>query len=286
MYRLLHPALSSVLYLTAQGGPTIILDQTAHRGLAAASQPSAAASQRGAGAQLLAERAWLVQPKAGRFAVWSGDLLHGVLPGGPPRPAPAPGAISQLCASSWARCAAAVHTASPCSGEVGLHRVLSCLAGAGWPDGDEAAGDQGPDGEPSRITLIMAWWPGDPRQQAGMPPPPQPQQQEQPQQQHPPNAPAQQLGPLMTTPSATSNNWLAPLAPGGGGGGGSAAAAAAAAAGPHPCLLLLPCVAPAWQWVDPEDGSNGCQALENAPLPPLRFFLRDARDVCRAYVPE
>ena len=73
-YRLEHPTLSSVLFLsgdgavesntggaTGGGGPTLILDQTAQQGLAA--------------------RGWAAQPAFGRLLVFPGCLLHSVLPG-------------------------------------------------------------------------------------------------------------------------------------------------------------------------------------------------------------
>ncbi|KAL3136683.1 hypothetical protein ABBQ38_005919 [Trebouxia sp. C0009 RCD-2024] len=62
-YRLDHPVISSVLYLTAAGGPTVVLDQ----------HPSAC----------LAERGWLVQPCPNQLLAFQGNLLHGVIPGKP-----------------------------------------------------------------------------------------------------------------------------------------------------------------------------------------------------------
>ena len=75
-YRLEHPVLSSVLYLSGStgrpssaadkggggggGGPTVVLDQTPEGGPAM--------------------RAWAVHPAEGRFLAFSGNLLHGVLP--------------------------------------------------------------------------------------------------------------------------------------------------------------------------------------------------------------
>lgn len=52
---------SSVLYLTPDGGPTLVLEQ----------KPS----------DPLAERGYLVQPCPNQLLVFKGDLLHGVLPG-------------------------------------------------------------------------------------------------------------------------------------------------------------------------------------------------------------
>lgn len=54
--------MSSVLFLTAAGGPTVVLDQ----------DPSAG----------LADRGWLVQPCPNQLLVFQGNLLHGVVPGG------------------------------------------------------------------------------------------------------------------------------------------------------------------------------------------------------------
>ena len=60
--RVVHPALSSVVYLSSGGDPTIILDETLQTPLSAT-------------------RAFLAHPEAGSFLAFRGDLLHGVLPG-------------------------------------------------------------------------------------------------------------------------------------------------------------------------------------------------------------
>ncbi len=52
---------SSVLYLSDGGGPTVVINQTP--------------------GDLLGPEAWLVRPCCGRLTAFSGDLLHGVLPG-------------------------------------------------------------------------------------------------------------------------------------------------------------------------------------------------------------
>lgn len=52
---------SSVLYLSDGGGPTVVINQTP--------------------GDLLGPEAWLVRPRCGRLTAFSGDLLHGVLPG-------------------------------------------------------------------------------------------------------------------------------------------------------------------------------------------------------------
>jgi hypothetical protein len=64
--RYVCPHLSSVFYLSESGGPTVILPAT----------PSSAARPR-TGA--------VVWPSFGRYALFPGDLLHGVLPGPPSR---------------------------------------------------------------------------------------------------------------------------------------------------------------------------------------------------------
>ncbi len=56
------PALASILYLSNAGGPTVILDATPSR----VSAPSAGIA---------------VHPRPGRFGMFPGTLLHGVLPG-------------------------------------------------------------------------------------------------------------------------------------------------------------------------------------------------------------
>lgn len=53
--------MSSILFLTAAGGPTVVLDQN----------PSAG----------LADRGWLVQPCPNHLLAFNGNLLHGVVPG-------------------------------------------------------------------------------------------------------------------------------------------------------------------------------------------------------------
>ena len=64
--RILHPTISSVVYLAAppggQGDPTLVLDETMD-------------------APLTATRAFCAPPVAGSFFTFRGDLLHGVLPG-------------------------------------------------------------------------------------------------------------------------------------------------------------------------------------------------------------
>ena len=75
-----HPLVSAVLYLSdgeaAQvGGPTLVTEQRR-------------VATPGAGPPRLAERAWLVHPSPGRLAMFDGSVLHGVLPGRGPSPAP------------------------------------------------------------------------------------------------------------------------------------------------------------------------------------------------------
>lgn len=63
-----HPICSAVVFVTGDvGGPTLVTDQTA-------------ASKK------LAQRGWLVEPVAGRVAVFDGRYLHGVVPGRGPAP--------------------------------------------------------------------------------------------------------------------------------------------------------------------------------------------------------
>ena len=63
---IVSPDLASILYLSTAGGPTVILDATPTRTAA----PRAAIG---------------VHPRPGRFAMFPGTLLHGVLPGPPAR---------------------------------------------------------------------------------------------------------------------------------------------------------------------------------------------------------
>ena len=58
----MHPLLSSVLYLSNTGGPTLVLDQTPQQ-------------------QVLVQRGWLAHPAPGALLAVPGNLLHGVLPG-------------------------------------------------------------------------------------------------------------------------------------------------------------------------------------------------------------
>ena len=58
--RVVHPAVSSVLYLSGGGDPTLVLDE-------ALDGPPASA-------------AWLVHPQRGAFMTFPGELLHGVVP--------------------------------------------------------------------------------------------------------------------------------------------------------------------------------------------------------------
>lgn len=75
-----HPLVSAVLYLSDGeaahvGGPTLVTPQ--RRVAPGAPQPPR-----------LADRAWLVHPAPGRLAMFDGGVLHGVLPGRGPSPAP------------------------------------------------------------------------------------------------------------------------------------------------------------------------------------------------------
>ncbi|MEO8702065.1 MAG: hypothetical protein ABI867_18625 [Kofleriaceae bacterium] len=63
---IVSPDLASILYLSNAGGPTVILDATPSRRTA----PSAGVA---------------VYPRPGRFGMFPGSLLHGVLPGPPGR---------------------------------------------------------------------------------------------------------------------------------------------------------------------------------------------------------
>ncbi|BDA50955.1 hypothetical protein COCOBI_17-1740 [Coccomyxa sp. Obi] len=63
-YRLLHPVLSSVLYLSNTGGPTVVLEQSAM--------------------ETLADKAFLCNPKENVLFCFPGTYLHGVLPGQQP----------------------------------------------------------------------------------------------------------------------------------------------------------------------------------------------------------
>lgn len=63
---IVSPALASILYLSNAGGPTVIVDATPSR----RSAPGAAVA---------------VHPRPGRFGIFPGTLLHGVLPGRPGR---------------------------------------------------------------------------------------------------------------------------------------------------------------------------------------------------------
>jgi hypothetical protein len=63
---IVSPDLATILYLSNAGGPTVILDATPSR----TSAPSAGIA---------------VHPRPGRFGMFPGTLLHGVLPGRPSR---------------------------------------------------------------------------------------------------------------------------------------------------------------------------------------------------------
>mmetsp|Transcript_29501 Transcript_29501/g.75754 ORF Transcript_29501/g.75754 Transcript_29501/m.75754 type:complete len:298 (+) Transcript_29501:422-1315(+) len=63
-----HPTVSSVLYVTDAGGPTLVLDQR-HDG-------------DGGLAPAAPLHGYVYEPDANSFATFSGDLLHGVLPSG------------------------------------------------------------------------------------------------------------------------------------------------------------------------------------------------------------
>ncbi|KAF8059369.1 hypothetical protein HT031_005174 [Scenedesmus sp. PABB004] len=273
-YRLAHPAASSVLFLSASGGPTLVLEQDTAGGASPGPSPEQrepgvpppTKRARPAQAQVevqaqaqqeqrppLAVRAWLAHPAPGRMAVWPGDLLHGVLPG-----APLP-----------------------------------------LDDGDEQPGAGGGDAAeqpPARTTLILAWWGCDPR---SLVPPSEGGGS--------PGSPAGEagcrLGPCMPMPRPASGSgsgdgprWLVALR-------SLPLAELRALAEPPPSeddtgggWRALPAVAPAWERVRagaaPALTSSSLPAsllshpgLARAELPCLRFFLRRADDVSRAYVP-
>ncbi|KAI8465474.1 MAG: hypothetical protein J3K34DRAFT_487656 [Monoraphidium minutum] len=112
---------------SAEGGPPAKRRRDA---ATAAAEPAAAAGTAGVGlpldetaARQLAARAWLLRPAKGRWAVWPGDLLHGVLPG----------ALQQLEGDE--------------DGDAGEQQGSGGAAIAPrW-----------------RTTLVLAWWRGDPR---------------------------------------------------------------------------------------------------------------------------
>ena len=130
-YQLMHPSLSSVLFLSGPnspkqqqhrdegsgstgGGPTVVLEQTP-------------------GSPHLAERAWVAHPLPGRYLVFSGDLLHGVLPEADER---------------WE-----VQRGQRGSDEEGQqppHQVGACS--------DQAGAELGAEQCAFRTTLMLAWW--------------------------------------------------------------------------------------------------------------------------------
>lgn len=62
---IVSPDLATILYLSNAGGPTVILD----------AKPKSAAPKAGLA----------IHPRAGRFGMFPGELLHGVVPGAPSR---------------------------------------------------------------------------------------------------------------------------------------------------------------------------------------------------------
>lgn len=75
-----HPIVSSVLYLTDEGGPTVVFDQTLERSSDSTAAESVAEAWPEAPAQAL-----VCAPAKNRMLLFDGRLLHGVLhrPGGP-----------------------------------------------------------------------------------------------------------------------------------------------------------------------------------------------------------
>ncbi|KAL1528411.1 hypothetical protein AB1Y20_009760 [Prymnesium parvum] len=66
------PLRSAIVYLTDDGGPTVLIDRTPE---SHASCEAAAAEPKQGG-----QRCWLVWPHAGQIATFPGNMLHGVLP--------------------------------------------------------------------------------------------------------------------------------------------------------------------------------------------------------------
>ncbi|GAX75956.1 hypothetical protein CEUSTIGMA_g3399.t1 [Chlamydomonas eustigma] len=166
-YKLMHPTISSVLYLSPspmhnpvscdgseqaplkrrttstgehrgglQGAPTIILDQVA-------------------GSRSLAERAWAAWPKIGNYLVFPGDLLHGVLPDITPSMANQPCCTAQTAPSP-----------SPSQFDQLPGAVSVKICDEGLPT--RAIADDGyytpiggvlaPVQDSYRTTLMIAWW--------------------------------------------------------------------------------------------------------------------------------
>jgi hypothetical protein len=234
----------------------------------------------------LASHAWLVAPAAGRFALWPGCLLHGVLPGavmplGEHEEAddedsgkPSPQQQQEQQQQGWY---AQGEARSDGRGEEHI------TAAAGVSD---AAGDA------SRTTLILAWWSCDPRTLVA--------QQQQHQQKQPgeaekttPTAPAAEapglpagdgsastisrLGPCMAMPALDSSDnshdaapgWLQALADGQAADMAATHTAAAAAAsrdtaGGSAGWQLLSAASPAWEQVQPHPAHPAATAAAAA----------------------
>lgn len=322
-FRLLHPAASSVLFLTGAGGPTLVLAQTpqgacsggawppTQAGGAAAGSgdvagcsgagsasggPAQAAEPVGAGelwaplsdsaALHLAPCGWLLRPSPARTALWPGNLAHCVLPG----------ALTADAQAAEAACEAPELEPQP--------------AAAGGPVTAATGGAGNCPPQQQRLTLILAWWRGDPRAElraddgkcsgegdsGGVEGP----------------SSSGRLGALMPLPSLCERapaGWLQDISLEEGewdmylaqaraawSSGGASAEQAAGVGGGASCggggkssgwRAADECVKPCWVQLGGGDGSGTadvpCAVAQAVPLPPLRFFLPTADAISAAY---
>jgi hypothetical protein len=232
----------------------------------------------------LASHAWLVAPAVGRFALWPGSLLHGVLPGAVmPLDDEPDDADWEEDAGQPSLQQQQQHSQGP-QGEAGSD-------GRGSKDRGAAAGPGGAAADAARTTLILAWWSCDPRSLVAQ------QQQQQLQQQEAAEAAdavqgvpaaaaelpagdsiapaASRLGPCMTMPvlESTADScdaepvWLQALAdvpPADLAAVTHAVAASAGATGVDAGWRLLRAGCPAWEQVQPQAAEAAAGATPTA----------------------
>jgi hypothetical protein len=230
----------------------------------------------------LASRAWLVAPAAGRFAVWPGGLLHGVLPGAEmPLGEEEDGSAGEDGASAKGGAGGTAGCSHQQQQQQQQQPGTSLQGGASEGGGDRsmpAAAGEGAAPAAARTTLILAWWSCDPRSLTTQ------QQQQQQQQQEldesadlAPAAPtavlkrgdstpagsSHSLGPCMVMPSldrSVAPVWLQALA--------NVPAADLAAGSANGSRLagwrVLPGCCPAWEQVQPQQVEAEAAAAASA----------------------
>ena len=138
--RVLHPAVSSVVYLSDGGDPTVVLDETLD-------------------APLSATRAYIAHPRSRSFFTFRGDLLHGVLPGPfAHKQAPAEGEQHEREQHAPPAEEAAARKPTKRTRRSGVTSVTSAASAANAATERFAAEGSAVAAPSQRLTLLVAWY--------------------------------------------------------------------------------------------------------------------------------